>query len=214
MSEVLKAISAIQAVLAKDGIAKNGKNEKQNYRFRSIEDCYSALAPLLCQHNLLIFPNVIQRTATDFESKSGGSLFFSIVEVEYEFISTKDDSTKKVRFVGEAMDSGDKGTNKAMSAAYKLMATQTFCIHSGGDSDTENESHEVQSKKPQDKGKAVVGPAMPMCPGCGTNTSVILSRYGTKYACFKGKGGCGDKFDDTDEDHFQTDNDSQPEEFE
>ncbi len=43
---------------------------------------------------------------------------------------------------GEAMDSGDKSTNKAMSAAYKYAAMQAFCIPTEGDHDTENQTHE------------------------------------------------------------------------
>lgn len=38
---------------------------------------------------------------------------------------------------GEAMDSADKATNKAMSAAYKYAAFQTFCIPTEGDNDAD-----------------------------------------------------------------------------
>ena len=38
---------------------------------------------------------------------------------------------------GEAMDSADKSTNKAMSAAYKYMCLQVFCIPTEGDNDAD-----------------------------------------------------------------------------
>jgi hypothetical protein len=41
------------------------------------------------------------------------------------------------------MDSGDKATNKAMSAAYKYMAFQTFAIPTEGDNDADNHTHEI-----------------------------------------------------------------------
>src|SRR5690606_19364534 len=44
---------------------------------------------------------------------------------------------------GEAMDSADKATNKAMSAAYKYAAFQTFCIPTEGDNDADATTHEV-----------------------------------------------------------------------
>jgi hypothetical protein len=47
---------------------------------------------------------------------------------------------------GEAMDSGDKATNKAMSAAYKYALMQTFAIPTEGDHDSENQTHEVARK--------------------------------------------------------------------
>ena len=43
------------------------------------------------------------------------------------------------------MDSGDKATNKAMSAAYKYMAFQTFAIPTQGDNDADGQTHEVMS---------------------------------------------------------------------
>jgi hypothetical protein len=45
------------------------------------------------------------------------------------------------------MDSGDKSTNKAMSAAYKYACIQSFCIPTEGDNDTENTTHEITSVK-------------------------------------------------------------------
>jgi len=41
------------------------------------------------------------------------------------------------------MDSGDKATNKAMSAAYKYALMQTFAIPTEGDNDADATTHEV-----------------------------------------------------------------------
>jgi hypothetical protein len=51
--------------------------------------------------------------------KSGSSLFYVVVEVEFDFVSSHDGTKHTVKTFGQAMDSGDKATNKAMSAAYK-----------------------------------------------------------------------------------------------
>lgn len=48
--------------------------------------------------------------------------------------------------IGEAMDSGDKSMNKAMSTAYKYALMQIFCIPTADDKDTETHTHEVASK--------------------------------------------------------------------
>jgi hypothetical protein len=42
------------------------------------------------------------------------------------------------------MDSGDKATNKAMSAAYKYAAFQTFAIPTEGNPDADAETHQVE----------------------------------------------------------------------
>jgi hypothetical protein len=49
--------------------------------------------------------------------------------------------------IGEAMDSGDKSMNKAMSTAYKYAFMQIFCIPTEEDKDTENQTHEVAPKE-------------------------------------------------------------------
>jgi len=45
--------------------------------------------------------------------------------------------------IGEAMDSGDKSSNKAMSAAYKYACFQAFCIPTEGDNDADNTTHDI-----------------------------------------------------------------------
>jgi predicted urease superfamily metal-dependent hydrolase len=76
-------------------------------------------------------------------SKAGGALFYVTVEAEFDFVSDEDGSKTLARTFGEAMDSGDKATNKAMSAAYKYAAFQTFAIPTEGNPDADAETHEV-----------------------------------------------------------------------
>jgi hypothetical protein len=145
---VYLAIAEIAGKLAKEGIAKNRKNEQgSGYKFRGIDDVYNALASLLAEHKLVILPRVTSREITERTSKSGGALFYIVLNVEFDFISAIDGSKHTVVTMGEAMDSGDKATNKAMSAAYKYAALLTFCIPTEGDNDTENQTHEVSPKK-------------------------------------------------------------------
>ena len=142
---VYTAISAVQAALAKQGIAKARKNAQQGYQFRGIDDVYSALAPLLAQHGLCILPRVLSRSVTERATQRGGALFYVAVDVEFDFVAAADASLHTVRVQGEAMDSGDKATNKAMSAAYKYACLQAFCIPTEGDNDADATSHEVRA---------------------------------------------------------------------
>lgn len=45
------------------------------------------------------------------------------------------------------MDSADKATNKAMSAAYKYAAMQAFCIPTEGDNDADAHTHDVAPRQ-------------------------------------------------------------------
>lgn len=143
--KVYQAILAVQGALAKVGISKdNTCTQGASYKFRGIDDVYNALAPLLAENKLCILPRMLAREVIERQSKNGGALFYTTVTAEFDFVSSEDGSIHTVGpMYGEAMDSGDKGTNKAMSAAYKYAAFQSFCIPTEGDNDTENQTHEV-----------------------------------------------------------------------
>lgn len=126
--EVYKAIAAIIGEMSKEGIGKDSTNQQQRWNFRGIDAVYNALAPKLANHELMIIPRVLSREVTERQTRNGGNMFYVVVDCEFDFISAKDGSKHTARIFGEAMDSGDKATNKAMSIALKYAAFQTFFI--------------------------------------------------------------------------------------
>lgn len=142
---VYQAISEVARKLSQEGISKarTADTGRGTYKFRGIDDVYNALAPELAEAGLCILPRVITREQVERTSAKGGALFYTTVQMEFTFVSAKDGTSHVVSTYGEAMDSGDKGTNKAMSAAYKYAAMQAFCIPTEGDNDTENQTHSV-----------------------------------------------------------------------
>ena len=144
--KVYEAINNVTAALAKTGISKDRRNSQgSGYMFRGIDDVYGALAPLLAAHGLCILPRVISREVKEQTSRSGGLLFYTVLLVEFDFVAKEDWSKHTVCTIGEAMDSGDKSTNKAMSAAYKYACFLAFCIPTEGDNDADASTHAVQS---------------------------------------------------------------------
>ena len=131
--KIYKAINAVQADLAISGISKDRKNAMQGYSFRGIDDVYNALSPLLAKHGLCILPRILNRICEERHTAKGGIIFYVTVEAEFDFVSAEDGSKHIVRTFGEAMDSADKATNKAMSAAYKYAAFQAFAIPTEGE---------------------------------------------------------------------------------
>ena len=148
---VYTLIAAVMKDLAENGISKEHKNQQQGYKFRGIDDVYNSLSPIMSKHGLVILPRVLTRECVERTTKSGGALFYSFVEVEYDFVSASDGSTHTVKTFGEAMDSADKSTNKAMSAAYKYACIQAFCIPTEGDNDADGQTHDVAGKKAEKK---------------------------------------------------------------
>ena len=146
---VYQKIAAVQAELAKVGISKSRKNQApgQSYNFRGIDEVYNTLAPMMADHGLCILPRIVEHSLTERgKTKNGAAIFSAIVTAEFDFVSADDGSIHVVRTMGEAMDSSDKATNKAMSAAYKYAALMTFAIPTEGDNDADAHTPEVVSQ--------------------------------------------------------------------
>ena len=146
---VYKAITEVTADLSKDGIGKDKTcTQGASFKYRSIDDAYNALAPFLAKRNLCILPRMLKREQVERVSGKGNALFYTVVEAEYDFVCSLDGSKHTVGPIyGESMDSGDKGTGKAMSYAYKSMAFQTFSIPTEGDNDPDSQVHDVRGKQ-------------------------------------------------------------------
>jgi hypothetical protein len=140
---VYPAIVQVMKAIGKTGISKDRTNTQQNYKFRGIDDVFNVLNGMLSDAGLVILPRVVKREVTERATKAGGVLFYVALDVEYDFVCAQDGSKHTVVMAGEAMDSADKATNKAMSAAYKYACIEVFCIPTEGDNDADATTHEV-----------------------------------------------------------------------
>jgi len=144
---VYQLIAAVAGELAQGGISKSQRNyQGAGYNFRGIDDVYNAVGPILAKHGLVILPRCITRECVERTSGAGKALFYVTVEAEFDFVSSNDGSKHTVVMFGEAMDSGDKATNKAMSAAFKYAMFQAFCIPTEGDNDADSSTHTVAAR--------------------------------------------------------------------
>lgn len=141
--KVYQKIAEVTAAMAGEGISKSRSNTKQGYKFRGIDDVYNALSRHLATAGLCILPRIINRECVDRQTANGSALFYVTVTAEFDVVAAEDGSTHTIRTYGEAMDSADKATNKAMSAAYKYACMQMFCIPTEGDNDADATTHEV-----------------------------------------------------------------------
>lgn len=175
---VYTAISAVMAEIGKQGISKDRKNDQQGYNFRGIDDVYNALAPILSEAQLCILPYVKGRTVTERQTQRGGVLFYVNVDVDFHLVSAKDGSTHVISVCGEAMDSGDKATNKAMSAAYKYACMQAFCIPTEGDNDADKTTHQVVAAPPAVVTINEVNAINKLAKSAGVDVQKIADAYG------------------------------------
>lgn len=146
LPDVYRAICQVQKAISKDGISKVGRNQQQGYSFRGIDDIMNALSALLAGADLCILPRMLSRTQQERETAKGGTLFYVTVQADFDFVSAIDGTRHTVTMFGEAMDSADKATNKAMSAAYKYACLQVFCIPTEGMADADSTTHQPAPK--------------------------------------------------------------------
>lgn len=144
MAEIYEAISKTMAEVGAVAKTKD-KTGTLKYKYRGIDAVMNALHPAMTKNGIFCSPEVLEQTREERESRNGGMLIYSIVKVKYTFYA-KDGSNIVSIVIGEGMDSGDKATNKAMSAAFKYACFQVFCIPTDEMKDSEEESPEVEPK--------------------------------------------------------------------
>jgi hypothetical protein len=143
--EIYKAISAIMKEV--DAIGKNKTNQTQNFKYRGIDDFYNELSPLMAKYGVFSIPKVIEHSSETRKSKTGGDLNYRFVLVEFTFAAS-DGSSIVAAVTGEAMDSGDKGFNKALAVAHKYALMQVFAVPTEDTKDPDELSHETVTIKP------------------------------------------------------------------
>lgn len=140
---IFEAIPKIMADLK--AIGRDEVNQSQRFKYRGLDSIYNALHGLLAKHGVFTVPEVLEERQSERTSKSGGILIQTILKIRYMFYSSDGTNVSAV-VIGEAMDSGDKGANKAESAAHKYALTQVFCIQTQ-DQEADAESHEIEEPK-------------------------------------------------------------------
>ena len=154
MSETSKApriIAAMARVMAEVGaVGKTKKNAAQNYQFRGVDDVVAHVQDIMAKCGVIVIPRVVEREREMLASKSGGSMVSVRLLVEHTFHCEEDGSSVVCTTLGEAMDSGDKASNKAMSAALKYALTESLLIPTYEvDRDTEEHSPQVATPAPR-----------------------------------------------------------------
>lgn len=118
MANILKETKAI---------TKSEKNQQQGFKFRGIDNVMNELHELFAKNDVFILQEVQGFTTENRPTKSGGTNTFTRATIKFRYTTTDGSFVETVN-VGEAMDSGDKGMNKAMSIALKYSLLQMFLI--------------------------------------------------------------------------------------
>lgn len=116
-----------QVAAALPFIAKSSTNQAQGFRYRSVDDVVNAVGPELRKVGLVCVPVDIQ---SDYDQITVGRnntpMRHVAVKATYRIMGPAD--YLQVVSIGEAMDSADKATSKALAVAYRTLWVQTLCL--------------------------------------------------------------------------------------
>jgi hypothetical protein len=141
----LPIAQAMGAIMKEVGaIAKKDKNTSQGFNFRGIDSVVNAVSPALQKHGVIVVPSVEDYEYATVEiGRNRTAMGHVKVKVTYTFIGANGDAIKAT-VVGEAMDSGDKATAKAMSVAFRTALLQALALPTD-EPDPDSQSYERSS---------------------------------------------------------------------
>lgn len=111
-----------------------GENKHFNYKFFSNVQIMGLFRPRLARQKIVVIPEkVTENEPRDLKTAKGGSSLLTRIHVQWRVV----DAINGESFTGESLgygdDSGDKGANKAYTAALKNFLMKLFEV--GGDAD-------------------------------------------------------------------------------
>ncbi len=132
---VILKLARIMASLPE--LKPEGFNDFHKYRFVKDTQVSGAIRPRMARENLMVIPEVLEESWVQTETKRGGVSWVTKLKVRFTVIDADSgDSVSGVGF-GYGDDSGDKGANKALTAAMKYWLIKLFQI--GGEDDLESD---------------------------------------------------------------------------
>ena len=128
-AETLNVQQAWAAVMAEvQGLGKHQRTDSGNrFNFRGVDDVMNAVGPVLRKHGVAVVPTAVTHHPEDVTTTKGARMRNVTVLVTYAIHGPAGDSMPGAA-AGEAADSGDKATPKAMSVAFRTFLLQSLCL--------------------------------------------------------------------------------------
>lgn len=139
---IIDAMSQISAV------SKSRTNGTQGFAYRGIDDVMNELHGILARSGIFIVPTVLAEERATGTTSRGGTMFYTRLKIKFTFYADDGSNVESV-VIGEAMDTGDKASNKALSIGLKYALLQVFCIPTEDDKDPDAVSQDFEPSQNQ-----------------------------------------------------------------
>lgn len=131
-------------------IKKGGRNREQGFDFIEYAAVAGKLRTLFAKYGVVVVPRMAQTKKQHREnitSKGGKAGQSVLVDMTFTVVNADDPADKfTVQWTGEAVDYGDKATNKAATSALKYFLMRQFNVSEKGDDPDEHEVGEIAER--------------------------------------------------------------------
>lgn len=177
---IIEALLAVKRKLDAFGVSKDRKTETGAiYSYRSVDDVINVVGPMLTEAGIITtirYEDVVHEDVSliqaNGKTRHGHRVTLRCI-IEFHYMSPAlgrvmedgsivnafpaEVSTLRTDGLGEALDSGDKATNKAMSIAYKYALGLALPIPFVGKDDPDAEQHQLGKKGEEITGEVMNG---------------------------------------------------------
>lgn len=128
-------------------VAKDGNNTEQNFKFIEYAAVAGKLRDLFAKYGVVVVPRMPKKQERKvITSKYGKEGVWTLVPMVFTVVNAdKPEDRFTVQWEGEAMDYGDKATNKAATSALKYYLMRQFNISEKGEDPDEQSPGEQKS---------------------------------------------------------------------
>lgn len=134
-------------------IEPQGRNAHFGYNFIKDTQVSGAIRPRMAEERLMVIPNVLEETWVETKTAKGATSWVTKLKVEFTVIDGDSGDSVTGTGYGYGDDSGDKGANKALTAAMKYWLIKLFQI--GGEDAESDDRADKRAAARQEGGPAV-----------------------------------------------------------
>lgn len=114
-------------------VAKDGKNDFQNYRYTSAEALLAAIRGPLSARGVVLMPSLIDIGEREYTTSKGKASIITTARVRFTLVDGETGERHECEWAGQGDDPADKGLGKAYTNAIKTFLREQFLIPTGED---------------------------------------------------------------------------------
>lgn len=157
-------------------VEKSQVNQQQRFNFRGIDDVYNAVQKIMAKHQVFTTVEIEPISRAEISSKQGTKGIWVHNRYHYTF-HTVDGSSVITTTDGEALDYGDKASNKSAAISHKYALIQTFAIPTKLD-DPDDSTHDITATAPDKRHVARVNEIYMKMGAVGISRKALIDRLG------------------------------------